>query len=174
MKNIYICGFMGCGKSLVSKIIAKKLKVNCIDTDTKIKQSKNMQIHEIFEKYGESYFRQLESELLKSLQNTNNSIIATGGGTLISNRENAKIAKSNGIIIFLETPFELCWSRIKDSKRPLITNNSVNDVRHLYEKRQPQYKEISNIAVLNNKSSIYCANRIITIIKKRNNPNSNL
>ena len=61
MKNIYICGFMGCGKSLVSKIIAKKLKVNCIDTDTKIKQSQNMQIHEIFEKYGESYFRQLES-----------------------------------------------------------------------------------------------------------------
>lgn len=174
MKNIYICGFMGCGKSLVSKIIAKKLNVNCIDTDTKIKQSQNMQIHEIFEKYGESYFRQLESELLKSLQNTNHSIIATGGGTLIGNKTNAKIAKSNGIIVFLETPFELCWNRIKDSKRPLITNNNMDDVRHLYEERQQQYREISNIAVLNNKSLIYCANRIINIIKKRNNPNSNL
>lgn len=174
MRNIYVCGFMGCGKSLVSKIIAKKLKINLIDTDRKIQQSKNMPIHEIFAKYGESYFRKLENELLYSLKNTNNSIVATGGGMLISNSENVKVAKSNGIIIFLETPFEICWNRIKNSKRPLVTNSNMSDVHYLYEERQQQYRKISNIAVLNNKSSIYCANRIINIIKKRNNPNSKL
>lgn len=174
MKNIYICGFMGCGKSLVSKIIAKKLKINRIDTDMQIQQSTNMQIHDIFVKYGESYFRKLESELLNTLKNTSNSVISTGGGMLINNSENAKVAKSNGIIIFLETPFELCWNRIKDSKRPLITNSSMSDVRRLYEKRQQQYRKISNIAILNNKSSIYCANQIISIVRKRNNSNSKL
>lgn len=174
MKNIYVCGFMGCGKSLVSKIISKKLKINLIDTDRQIQQSKNMQIHEIFEKYGESYFRKLENELLKSLTNTSNSIIATGGGMLINNNENAKIAKSNGIIIFLETPFELCWNRIKNSSRPLIKNKNISEIKHLYEERQKQYRQISNIAILNNKSSIYCANKIINIIRRRNNTNSEL
>lgn len=174
MKNIYVCGFMGCGKSLVSKIIAKKLKINRIDTDRQIQQLKNMKTHEIFEKYGEYYFRQLENDLLKRLKHTNNSIIATGGGMLISNSENAKIAKSNGIIIFLETPFELCWSRIKNSNRPLILNKNMDDVRKLYEERQKQYRKISNVAILNNKSSIHCANKIISIFKRRNDSNSHI
>ena len=170
MNNIYVCGFMGCGKSLTSKIIAKKSKINLIDTDEQIQQLKNMPINKIFEKYGEPYFRKLESELLHTLKNTNNSIIATGGGMLISNSENAKIAKSNGIIIFLETPFDLCWNRIKNSSRPLIKNKNIIDIKNLYKKRQQQYREIANIAILNNKSSIYCANRIISIIKRRNDP----
>lgn len=170
MNNIYVCGFMGCGKSLTSKIIAKKLKINLIDTDEQIQQSTNMQIHDIFAQYGEPYFRKLESELLHTLKNTNNSIVATGGGMLIVNSENAKIAKSNGIIIFLETPFDLCWNRIKNSSRPLITSSSIGEVKHLYEQRQQQYRKIANIAILNNKSSIYCANRIISIIKRRNDP----
>lgn len=172
MKNIYVCGFMGCGKSLVSKMIAEQLKINLIDTDRQIQQSKNMQIHEIFENYGERYFRKLEIELLESLSKVHNSIIATGGGMLISNSENAKIAKSNGIIIFLETPFELCWNRIKNSSRPLIKNKSITEVKNLYDQRQKQYRKISNIAVLNNKSSVFCANKIINIIRRRNNTNS--
>ena len=110
MNNIYVCGFMGCGKSLTSKIIAKKLKINLIDTDEQIQRLKNIPINEIFEKYGEPYFRKLESELLHTLKNTNNSIVATGGGMLIVNSENAKIAKSNGIIIFLETILKLLIS----------------------------------------------------------------
>ena len=75
------------------------------------------------------------------------------------------------MIIFLETPFELCWNRIKNSNRPLIKNSNLNDVERLYKERQKQYRKISNIAVLNNKSSIYCANQIINIIRKRNNAN---
>lgn len=174
MNNIYVCGFMGCGKSLISKIIARRLKINLIDTDEQIQQLKNMLINEIFEKYGELYFRKLESELLEKLNKVHNSIISTGGGMLISNSENAKIAKSNGIIVLLETPFELCWNRIKHSSRPLIKNKSIINIKNLYEQRQQQYRKISNIAVLNNKSSIYCANKIISIIKRRNDPKSKL
>ena len=70
MKNIYLCGFMGCGKTSVAKIISKKLKLKLIDTDIEIQKAKNMNIFEIFQKHGELYFRNLETELLKDLQSS--------------------------------------------------------------------------------------------------------
>ena len=157
---------MGCGKTLTAKFISEKLKLNLIDTDFEIEKAKNMNIFEIFQKYGESYFRHLETEILKSLQEVCNSVIATGGGIFVENDENSKLAKSNGTIVFLDTPFEICWNRIKNSNRPLIFNNSVDNVKRLYKKRQKIYRRVADISIINPKSSIACANELIRRIEK--------
>ena len=72
---------MGAGKSTVGKELAKTLKnFELIDIDSEIEKNANMQISKIFEKYGEKYFRQLETDFLKEICKKNNQILATGGG----------------------------------------------------------------------------------------------
>ena len=168
MNNIYLCGFMGCGKSLTAKFISKKLKLNLIDTDIQIEKAKNMNILEIFQKHGESYFRHLETEILKDLQKVRNSVISTGGGMFANNVENAKLARSNGMIVFLETPFEICWNRIKNSNRPLILGNDINNVKRLYIKRQKIYRRVANVSIINDNSSTVCANEVVRLIQNEN------
>ena len=166
MKNIYLCGFMGCGKTSVAKMISKKLKLKLIDTDIEIQKAKNMNIFEIFQKHGERFFRNLETEILKDLQNSSNCVISTGGGTLIECPENANLARLGGNVVFLKTPFEICWERIKNSQRPLILGKTMNDIERLYEKREKKYQRIAEIVAINNKSSDFCAKELMQMIKK--------
>ncbi len=166
MKNIYLCGFMGSGKSAIGRLISKRQGLKHIDSDREIEKLKDMKIPEIFKKYGENYFRKLETDFLKSLKDSENLVISTGGGMMI-NKENAKIAKSNGIIVLLEIPFDLCWERIKNSNRPLVVNNKKDKIKTIYDERQKMYRLNANIAVSNDKSSSLCANKIISLIKFR-------
>ena len=64
MRPIFLCGFMGCGKSTVGKILAKKMGCQCVDLDKYIEDTAGMSIPEIFDKYGEEHFRKLETEAL--------------------------------------------------------------------------------------------------------------
>ncbi|MDE5600610.1 MAG: shikimate kinase, partial [Oscillospiraceae bacterium] len=159
MKNIYLCGFMGSGKSAIGRLISKRHGLKHIDSDREIEKLKGMKIPEIFKNYGENYFRDLETDFLKSLKDSENLVISTGGGMMIS-KENAKIAKSNGIIVLLEIPFDLCWERIKNSSRPLVVNNKKDQIKAIYDERQKIYRLNANIAVSNDTSSSLCANKI--------------
>lgn len=167
MKNIYLCGFMGCGKTSVAKIISKKLKLKLIDTDIEIQKAKNMNIFEIFQKHGEQFFRNLETEILKDLQNSSDCVISTGGGTLLGRPENANLARSSGNVVFLKTPFEICWERIKNSQRPLIFQKTMSDIKRLFNEREKKYQHIANMCLINDKSSSFCAKKLILLIKNR-------
>ena len=168
MKNIYLCGFMGCGKTTVAKIISKKLKLKLIDTDIQIQRAKNMNIFEIFQKHGEQYFRNLETEILKDLQSSSDCVISTGGGMLLGRPENANLALAGGNVVFLKTPFETCWERIKNSQRPLIFQKNMGDIKRLFDEREKKYQRIASVCVINDKSSIFCAKELIRLIKNKN------
>ena len=79
MKNIFLCGFMGSGKTTIAKILTKKTNLTFIDTDLKIKNLLNLTINEIFSIYGENYFRKLEHKILEKINKNKNQIVSTGG-----------------------------------------------------------------------------------------------
>lgn len=145
MKSIFLCGFMGCGKSHTGKLLSKKLKLPFVDLDEYIVKKENRSIPEIFEQSGEPYFRELEGKCLKELGE--GCIVATGGGTLIS-ENTAQYANEQGITVFLDARFPVCYGRIKEDKnRPLVVNNTREQLYQIYLKRRRIYKRHSKITV---------------------------
>ena len=142
-ENIIITGFMGTGKSVVAKELARKLKMKFIDMDRIIKEGQGMSIADIFSRYGENYFRQQENKLVKELSQKENMIIATGGGTLLSS-DNARILGQRGQIICLYADSRTIYNRVKRrNNRPLLKGENVlSDIDRLLEERKKIYDNI--------------------------------
>jgi shikimate dehydrogenase len=134
-KPIYLYGFMGCGKSY----IARKSGFDYIDLDSQLGD-----IPKIFAEHGEQYFRGLE---FNALQRADSALIALGGGALTS-PESAKYAKENAVVVFIDTPFEVCYERIKNDKnRPLAANKSKEELFALYNSRLEHYKNAADYTI---------------------------
>lgn len=145
-KNIVLCGFMGSGKSTIGKALAEKLNLEFIDTDTLIEENEGMKISQIFEKYGEKYFRECETKLIEKLSQGKGRVIALGGG-LAANSENHKFLKNSGKIVFLNCSIEETLKRILgDTTRPL-TVLGKEDIIKRYNERLPIYKSIADVTV---------------------------
>ncbi|MGN0634222.1 MAG: shikimate kinase [Oscillospiraceae bacterium] len=159
-KPVYLCGFMGCGKSTVGKLLAKKLGKDFIDLDDYIEQREGMTIPEIFEQKGEPYFRQKECEYLADLP-ASAGVVATGGGTLLK-KENGDLAKSLGTVVYIDAPFELCYNRIKDDRnRPIAFNSTREQLLERFEQRKPLYIENSEFSVNGSGTPMQIVNEII-------------
>ncbi len=144
--TIFLCGFMGCGKTTIGTLLAEKLGVSYTDMDEYIVHKENMTIPEIFSEKGEDYFRQTETAVISEL-GEKNGVVSCGGGAMI--REiNALTAESYGTVIFLDVPFEICYERIAgDTNRPIVSNNSKKQLENVYDTRYPIYKKHSSILV---------------------------
>ena len=119
--TVFLCGFMGCGKTTVGKKLAEISGRGYCDTDELIVKRAGMPIPDIFKKYGEPYFRKLETDIIKELCDFNG-IAACGGGAMLSDI-NSGIARENGIVVFLDVPFKTCFYRISgDSNRPVAAS----------------------------------------------------
>ncbi|SFA87894.1 shikimate kinase [Clostridium frigidicarnis] len=139
MKNIILVGMSGCGKSTLGKFLSEKLNIPFLDTDKYIEKKENMSIDEIFRTKGEKYFRYLENDILKDLENFNG-IISTGGGLPVFNN-NMYILNSLGNTIFLDVNVDICIKRIlNDKSRPLAKKGNVY-LRNLYNERKTIYKK---------------------------------
>ena len=145
-KSVVLCGFMGCGKSTIGKQLARFTGYTLIDMDTYIEQKAGMRIPQIFDTFGEEHFRDLEFEAAKELANIPNAIIATGGGVLTFAR-NVEVFSQNTTILFLDTPFSMCYNRIKNSSRPLVKQNTKQQLLKLYTRRRALYKKACHIRV---------------------------
>ncbi len=145
MKPVYLCGFMGCGKSHIGRMLSKECCAVFIDLDRYIVDKEKMRIPEIFEKYGEPYFRELEAKYIKNFKGR--TVVATGGGAILRD-ETALFARQQGTVIFLDVPFKVCYERIKgDENRPIVVNSTKEQLEELYNKRYPIYKQNSNFTV---------------------------
>ena len=138
MSSVYLCGFMGCGKSHVGRQLSAELGKEFVDLDRYIINAEKMTIPFIFEKFGEPHFRRLEAKYIREL--SGNNVVATGGGALINN-ETAEYARQSGLSVYINTSFEICYSRIKDdTNRPLVVNNTKSQLRGLYDTRATIYR----------------------------------
>ena len=144
MNSIILCGFMGAGKSSVGEELANRHNLRFIETDEYIEKMQNMTIKEIFEKYGEDYFRDLENKVCMEISNSENCIVSTGGG-LMTYKRNSDLLKDN-VVIFLDSSFEKICERLKnDNTRPLFQN--LENAKKLYDKRKSIYKDVSNFTI---------------------------
>jgi len=147
-KNIFIIGSMGSGKTSIGKMLAQKNCLSFLDTDHEIIRSCGYSIPDIFEKFGEEHFRDLETEQLRKMNTIENHVISTGGGIILRD-DNKKLMKDLGIIIFLDINIDSQVDRVKNRKnRPLLSNKNLKDnLLSLKEIRDPIYKKISNYII---------------------------
>ena len=141
MNKIILIGFMSSGKTSVARILSTKKNIIHIDTDLEIERRFSLKIGEIFDKYGESFFREQESIVLKKIENSNlNMIISTGGGTPIHSSNMQKLNKI-GKTIYLESSFEFLYKNLKRDKesRPLYKMYNKKELNKIYSERVKIY-----------------------------------
>lgn len=146
--NIVLIGFMGAGKSTIADYLSTMFDMKLVEMDQEISDREEMSIPDIFATYGEEYFRNLETELLRELQKGRNCIISCGGGVALRS-ENVVEMKKNGRVVLLTASPETIYERVKDSSdRPLLSgNNSVEFIADMMEKRREKYEEAADIVV---------------------------
>ena len=147
MHNLILCGFMGCGKTTVGWQLARKLDLEYVDLDAEIEREAGMPIPQIFSKYGEPAFRDLEHHAVAGLARRINCVVSTGGGTLTYPRNVEVIDRKHDLVVFLDAGFDVCYERIKDSDRPLVRSNSQEQLRQIFEQRRPLYLAAAGLRV---------------------------
>lgn len=139
--RILITGFMGAGKTTVGAALANLLGCRMVDLDEYIMGREGRSIQAIIDEEGEAQFRKIETRALRAaLADDTARIITLGGGTWMSDANRALIAGHTGLIVWLDTPFELCWQRITRAgdTRPLARDRE--QARRLYETRRILYE----------------------------------
>ena len=164
-KNIILCGFMGCGKSTVGALLAKKTGMAFIDLDSYIEKKQGMTVSDIFEKYGEPRFREFEREAARELSQKNSMVIAAGGGTLTF-QENVDTLRTSGKIILLDLPLDTVAKRLEnDTTRPLLNRpDKLEAMKEIKEKRLPIYKSAADIIVNGDESPMQVCMEIMSQI----------
>lgn len=143
--NYILIGMMGSGKSTVGKLLAERLDLKFIDTDTMIEEMQGLVIARIFELYGETHFRNLESALVEKLSCIDNAVISTGGG-LVMNPCNTILLKNMGKVIYLKGSISQLSKNLEGvtGNRPMLKDNSL-DV--LLTVRAPIYENTADVIV---------------------------
>lgn len=145
MNNIVLCGFMGSGKTVVGKELAKILGVKFVDTDELIEEEQGVAIKAIFATHGEDYFRDLEYEMCKKVAEMNGVVVSTGGGAMTFKR-NVDAIKEGSKVVFLDASFDVICDRIGDSTtRPLFQDKKK--AKKLYDERKDKYLSAADYVI---------------------------
>lgn len=153
--NIFLIGFMGTGKSTIANYLCRLLDCKQVEMDMLIEQEQKLSIGEIFEKYGEGYFRDLESNLLKSIQQEGSSIVSCGGGVVVR-PDNIKTMKQNGKVVLLTAAPETVYERVKNNdNRPILKDRmNIDYISELMAKRKDQYLAAADIVIATDNKSV--------------------
>ena len=149
MGNIILCGFMGCGKTTIGNALAELSERPLVDTDTLIVQDAGISINEIFSRYGESHFRDLEHKICCTLSLQDGLIVSPGGGALTFERNAQALKQNGGKIFLLDVPVEIIEERLQDDDtRPLLNVPNRGEVlQELYNKRLPLYRACADFVI---------------------------
>lgn len=141
-RPIVLVGLMGAGKSTVGRRLARRLKLQFVDTDVAIEEASGTTTSELFERYGEQNFRDGERRLVARLVDGEVRVIATGGGAFIDPRTR-QLLKERAITVWLDAPIEVLVERTaRRNNRPLLRKgNRAETLARLAEQRGPMYSE---------------------------------
>ncbi|MBI4361277.1 shikimate kinase [Candidatus Micrarchaeota archaeon] len=142
--NVVLIGFMGSGKTSVGKALARKKEMDFLDMDEEIEKQEGRKISDIVNENGMDFFRDKESVLLEEIsrKNPENTVVATGGGVILS-QENRAILKKLGRVVWLDvSPLHAHERTRNDDNRPLLNHpNRRAVIEELLRKRKPFYQE---------------------------------
>ena len=159
---ILLCGFMGAGKTTVGQALASRLGLPLLDTDAMI-EAQHGPIPQIFAQQGESAFRQMELQLAQTLPSAGQAVISTGGGFLLTPAVRQCLT-GNCRVIYLSVPFQECYRRIAASDRPLVRQNTKEQLSQLYARRDGIYRETATWVVDNSDSLENTIGQIISLL----------
>lgn len=165
--NIVLCGFMGCGKTSVGKRVAKLLNRQFCDLDLYIEEKAGMTVTEIFAKEGEAGFRARETQAAEEVASQRGMVIASGGGTVLSQRNVDAFHKHGAKILFLDVPVAALQERLKnDKRRPLLqVPDRRKVIAELYEKRVPLYQAAADITIDGGAPAVVVARRVAQLFQ---------
>ena len=163
MNSIVLCGFMGSGKTVVGRELAKIMGCKFVDTDEMIEAEQGMAIKAIFATRGEEYFRDLEHEMCKKVADMKNCVVSTGGGAMTYQR-NVEAIKQGSKVVFLDASFPVICQRIGDSTtRPLFQDKEK--AKQLYDERKAKYSAAADYVINGDMSARKTALEIADIFK---------
>jgi shikimate kinase len=141
-RSIVLVGLMGAGKTTVGRRLAKKLKLDFVDSDHEIEKAACMSVAEIFENFGEEEFRAGERRVIGRLMDGPSKVIATGGGAFINN-ETRDLILASGLSIWLDADIDVLVERTaRRDTRPLLRNGDPKAIlTELAHKRAPYYAQ---------------------------------
>jgi len=138
--NVILVGFMGAGKSVCGRLLARRLGRCFVETDDMIVASEGRSIPEIFREAGEPRFRQLEADTIESLKLKSGEVIATGGGMPCRDGR-MELLRELGTVVWLDGDVRELHARAsRIGNRPMLEGRSMAEVEELYRSRQPYYR----------------------------------
>lgn len=141
MKPIVITGFMGCGKTRVARELGRRRNAVMIDLDDRIASRVGRSPAQIITEDGERAFREIESNALRELlQSDEAGVIALGGGAWIEAANRQLIDEYGCVSVWLDVPFDTCWDRIQASEQDRPLGRTREQAKALYDRRRPVYQ----------------------------------
>ena len=162
-KPLYLIGFMGSGKSTVSRHMSRALNVPKIEMDEVLAERAGKSITQIFAEDGEEVFRQMETALLREIGAGEPALVSCGGGVVLR-PENVEIMKTTGTILMLSATPQTIFQRVRHStKRPILNGNmNVEFIAELMTKRDPAYRAAADVTVsIDGKTSDIVAKELV-------------
>ena len=167
VRNIFLIGPMGAGKSTIGRTLAKELKLEFYDSDEVIEERTGADISWIYDVEGEEGFRRREQKVIEELTQKSNIVLATGGGVIMT-PENRNALAGRGTVIYLKTSLQQQYERTKrDSpKRPMLqTPDLEGRLEMLRDEREPLYEDLADVSFDTDKLTVKAvANNIIKYI----------
>lgn len=141
-RPIVLVGMMGSGKTAIGRALAARLSIPFLDSDAEIVEAAQASIAEIFERDGETFFREREAEVIARLLSGEVCVLSTGGGAFLAERNRDAIAR-RGTSIWLDASLELLWDRVrhKDTRPLLRTSDPLATLTEIFEARTPLYRQ---------------------------------
>lgn len=139
--KLIITGFMGCGKTLVARELARRVNLEMMDLDERISEREGRSPAQLIVEDGEAGFRAIESKVLRELLETKAAgVIALGGGAWIQEENRELIHQHNWLSVWLDAPFEVCWGRIEASGADRPLGKTREQAQALFDRRRPIYQ----------------------------------
>ena len=154
---------MGAGKSTIGKLLSNNMKISFVDTDEEVEKHFNMPINNIFDKYGEEGFREIESLILEK---STDSIVACGGGIVLK-KKNRDFIKENGKCLLLLSNINVLVDRLSsENNRPLLNDGIIeNQLEQIWKQRKDLYYNLADQVIeINDKSKKQITDYIIGVL----------
>ena len=165
--NLYLVGFMGTGKTTVSRILAARLGHRWVDSDHEIERLQGRSIPEIFAKPGEAAFRQMERDFIENGHPTERTVVACGGGLVIQPGMLEEVQK-RGVVVCLHATVETVLRRTAGNRsRPLLNvEDPEKRVRELYAVRDPIYRRAGSVILTDNRPQLEVVQHVLRAYRR--------
>jgi shikimate kinase len=165
--NLYLVGFMGTGKTTVSRIVAARLGNRWLDSDHEIERQQGRPIADIFATQGEAAFRKMERDFIETGHPADRTVVACGGGLVIADGMLETLQK-RGVVICLHATVETILRRTSGSRqRPLLNvEDPEKRIRDLYAVRDPIYRRSGSVILTDNRPQIDVVQHVLRVYRR--------